>query len=423
MVNVSWLPPILTEASDRLAKAINLSELTAGSTVWLAVTGLSRAGKTVFITSLIHNLLSALHNPSRMPLLRAVGDGRLVAARLEGAKANRLPRFPYATNIEAMASGAPDWPNRTDDISEIGVDVRFMQGGTIGKLIDQISGSPATLSIRIVDYPGEWLLDLPLLGQSYAEWSRSTLRRYRRGARAEAARAFLAFISDHPYSDPASSNLIDPERQATAVDEPTSLASLGAALLVLGFVRMRAMRKAGAGSLPAGFLFCSLPKTLSFVNTYRLNAALFPRSQVSPQMIDVTRDWPEFQLEARDTEVAISFWNEKAKRFGKPPPLGEFDLSTFANWPFRFTICADTLVPDGSVFLSFGPGFAKLLDLPQRPVMHAPMLTYIPDRYRFLFTEGCRETIAEAAPVRFSGELAGAVATPATAPVSCESAW
>ena len=71
--------------------------------MWLAVTGLSRSGKTVFITSLIHNLLSSLHNPNRMPLLDVVGERRLVAAKLEGAKANRLPRFPYAANIEKMA--------------------------------------------------------------------------------------------------------------------------------------------------------------------------------------------------------------------------------------------------------------------------------------------------------------------------------
>src|SRR5690606_17092990 len=28
------------------------------------------------------------------------------------------------------------------------------------------------LSVDIVDYPGEWLLDLPLLGKSYADFSR-----------------------------------------------------------------------------------------------------------------------------------------------------------------------------------------------------------------------------------------------------------
>ena len=69
--------------------------------------GLSRSGKTVFITSLIHNLLSAVHNPNRMPLLGVVGDGRLMGARLESAGAGRLPRFRYQENIEAMAAGAP----------------------------------------------------------------------------------------------------------------------------------------------------------------------------------------------------------------------------------------------------------------------------------------------------------------------------
>ena len=204
MVNVSWLPPIIADASDRLAKAVNLSELATGSTVWLAVTGLSRSGKTVFITSLIHNLLSSLHNPSRMPLLRAVGDGRLVAARLEGAKAHRLPRFPYLASIEAMAGGSPNWPERTADISEIGIEVHVVPAGTLRRLIGQISGSPATLSIKIVDYPGEWLLDLPLMGQSYTEWSRAVLRLYRRGVRAEAAGALFAFLRDHPHGEPAS---------------------------------------------------------------------------------------------------------------------------------------------------------------------------------------------------------------------------
>jgi predicted YcjX-like family ATPase len=214
MANVPWLPPIisdsagkLTQSASRLVDAINLQDLanlTSGSTVWLAVTGLSRAGKTVFITSLIHNLLSAMHNPHRMPLLRAVGEGRLIAARLEGAKAHRLPRFPYVENIETMASNTPDWPARTADISEIGIDIRFAPSGMMSKLFGRFSSGPSSLSLKIVDYPGEWLLDLPLLSQSYAEWSRSTLALYRKGVRAEAAADLLGFLADHPYDEVAS---------------------------------------------------------------------------------------------------------------------------------------------------------------------------------------------------------------------------
>ena len=202
MANLSWLPPVFAEASGRLIGG--LGELAGGATVWLAVTGLSRSGKTVFITSLVHNLLSALHNPYRMPLLNVVGERRLIAARLEGAKAHRLPRFPYLANIEAMADATPDWPTPTTDISEVGIELRFAPAGAIGRLLSEITGSPASLTLRIVDYPGEWLLDLPLLGQSYAEWSRATLHAFRRGLRTAVAGDYLSFLAQHPHDQRAS---------------------------------------------------------------------------------------------------------------------------------------------------------------------------------------------------------------------------
>src|SRR3954465_8873672 len=137
---------------EELASAVNLTELAMGSTVWLAVTGLSRAGKTVFITSLIHHLLSAAHNPNRMPLLKVVGDGRLRSARLEDLKAGVLPRFPYRANIEIMAETPSRWPERTVDISEIGIAIRYQPAGLLGQLLTRIGGDTATLTLRIVDY-------------------------------------------------------------------------------------------------------------------------------------------------------------------------------------------------------------------------------------------------------------------------------
>ena len=184
--------------------AFDLAELARGSTVSLAVTGLSRAGKTVFITSLVHNLLSALHQPCRMPFLKVVGDARLAAARLAGDRTDGLPRFLYRRNIERMAASPPNWPARTTDISEIEIDIRFAPAGSLGTLLRWIGSGPATLKLKIIDYPGEWLLDLPLLDQSYAEWSRATLQLCRRGMRAGTARDFIAFLSDHRHDAPAS---------------------------------------------------------------------------------------------------------------------------------------------------------------------------------------------------------------------------
>jgi uncharacterized protein len=214
MANESWLPPFIAQAPQRLAVALNLSEfsldlteMAKGSTMALAVTGLSRSGKTVLITSLIHNLLSALHNPHRMPLLGVVGEGRLIAARLAAAKAEALPRFPYRANIACLAGSAADWPARTTGLSEIGIEVRFTPAGAVGKLLGHVSGKAATLRIRIIDYPGEWLLDLPLLAQSYADWSHATLALCRKGLRAEIAGDFLAFLAQHPHGEPASAEV------------------------------------------------------------------------------------------------------------------------------------------------------------------------------------------------------------------------
>jgi predicted YcjX-like family ATPase len=200
----SWYAPYVAKASGWLSDAASLADMAQGSTVNLAVTGLSRSGKTVFITSLIHNILSAVHNPNRMPLLNVVASHRLMGTRLEEEGASRLPRFRYEDNIEAMAAGVPEWPAGTDDLREIGIDMRFHPASAPGKLLSELSGSPANITIRIVDYPGEWLLDLPLLGQSYAEWSRATLRLYKRGIRAEAAADYLAFIAAHRHNEPAS---------------------------------------------------------------------------------------------------------------------------------------------------------------------------------------------------------------------------
>ena len=193
-----------TDLSEWFSGAFDLAELTKGSTVSLAVTGLSRAGKTVFITSLVHNLLSALHQPYRMPFLKVVGEERLSAARLASDRTNGLPRFPYRRNIERMAASPANWPARTTDISEIEIELRFVPAGPLGALLRWIGSGPATLKLKIIDYPGEWLLDLPLLSQSYADWSRTTLHLCRHGMRAGTARDFLAFLSNHRHNGPAS---------------------------------------------------------------------------------------------------------------------------------------------------------------------------------------------------------------------------
>src|ERR1700730_16119813 len=47
--------------------------------------------------------------------------------------------------------------------------------------------------------------------------------------------------------------------------------------------------------------------------------------------------------ELRDTELAITFWHQKASEFGGLPPLTAFDFSRMISgaWCHRFVICVD----------------------------------------------------------------------------------
>jgi len=149
-------------------------------TIRLGVTGLSRAGKTVFITSLIANLMDR----GRLPGLRAAAEGRIRAAYLQPQPDDTVPRFDYEAHLVALTGAAPHWPDSTRAVSELRLSFRLQAGGILGSF-----RGIQTLHLDIVDYPGEWLLDLALLDLSYAGWCAQTLSRL--GPRPEAA-GFLA---------------------------------------------------------------------------------------------------------------------------------------------------------------------------------------------------------------------------------------
>jgi len=163
------LPRLTTFADDALIAAQSLADL-AGDLVSpslrLGVTGLSRSGKTVFITALVHNLTHG----GRLPLLSAYAQGRLARAALEPQPDPAVPRFEIESHVAAMVGPERHWPESTRRISELRVAIEYESATFLGRTL-----GGGRLALDIVDYPGEWILDLPLLGQSYAEWSRRTL--------------------------------------------------------------------------------------------------------------------------------------------------------------------------------------------------------------------------------------------------------
>ncbi len=67
-------------------------------TVRLGVTGLSRSGKTVFITALIHGLTRG----GRFPVFEPYATGRIARARLEPQPDDAVPRFDYENHVRTL---------------------------------------------------------------------------------------------------------------------------------------------------------------------------------------------------------------------------------------------------------------------------------------------------------------------------------
>src|SRR6185295_12996410 len=149
-------------------------------TVRLGVTGLSRAGKTVFITALIHGLTRG----GRFPVFEAYDTGRIARAHLEPQPDDAVPRFDYENHVRTLVADRR-WPNSTTDISELRLVIDYQRH----------NGADRTLTLDIVDYPGEWLLDLPLLTKSYQQWSAESLALSRQQPRARLAAQWHAHLA------------------------------------------------------------------------------------------------------------------------------------------------------------------------------------------------------------------------------------
>jgi predicted YcjX-like family ATPase len=166
---------IVEEARLSARALLDYGEHFFNPTVRLGVTGLSRAGKTVFITALIHGLTRG----GRFPVFEPFASGRIARARLEPQPDDAVPRFGYENHVRTLIEERR-WPNSTVDISELRLVIDYQRQ----------NGADRTLTLDIVDYPGEWLLDLPLLNKSFEQWSRESLTLSRESPRARLAAAW-----------------------------------------------------------------------------------------------------------------------------------------------------------------------------------------------------------------------------------------
>src|SRR6202045_1547293 len=187
------MAPNLSEMIEQArlsARALkDYGDLFFNPTVRLGVTGLSRAGKTVFITALIHGLTRG----GRFPVFEPFASGRIAQARLAPQPDDAVPRFAYENHVRTLIEERR-WPSSTVDISELRLVIDYQRQ----------NGADRTLTLDIVDYPGEWLLDLPLLNKSYEQWSAESLGLSRERPRARLAapgHAHLATLNARERAD------------------------------------------------------------------------------------------------------------------------------------------------------------------------------------------------------------------------------
>ena len=143
----------------------------------------------------------------RLPLFASLTQGRINRVYLEPQPDDDVPRFAYEDHVESLTGSDRNWPSSTRRLSQLRLTIEYDASGLIAR---NLQGS--RLHIDIVDYPGEWLLDLPLMSQSYAQWSAATLLASDREPRKSLAGDWLGHLATLDPQAPAS----EPDAQKAA---------------------------------------------------------------------------------------------------------------------------------------------------------------------------------------------------------------
>jgi len=220
------LSDITDGTADTLRNIGDAAQRVTNPAIRLGVTGLARAGKTVFITSLIQNLIVG----GRLPFFDAVAQGRIKRAYLEPQPDDTVPRFDYEAHLDDLTANPPRWPESTRWLSQLRLTLEFEPQGRFNRLLGR-----RRLHIDIVDYPGEWLLDLPLLQLSFREWSADAIKQAGHEARKKHSLTWLKHISH-----------LDPLGEA---DEPATVKS---ALLFKKYLQACREDERAVSTLPPG---------------------------------------------------------------------------------------------------------------------------------------------------------------------------
>lgn len=163
----------------------------------IGITGLSQSGKSTFITSLINQLLQ--HKRANLPGFEPVLSERLLNVKVHPLHDKDLPAFPYDDSYKGMTGPNPTWPSSTKDISGCLLELRLSKSAS---KFNPFGSDQFSLFLEIRDYPGEWLLDLPLREMSFSRWCMQCNAQYTQQPRLELLGALLGGLQQlDPLAD------------------------------------------------------------------------------------------------------------------------------------------------------------------------------------------------------------------------------
>jgi len=129
-----------------------------------------------------------------MPLLRYLPPSQVEFMRI--APIDGYTPFPLEDNLTALAEG--QWPAATEQAFGFKLIVRLTQTTSIKRHV-----LPHTdIVFEFIDYPGEWITDIPMLGKTYAQWSDSAWAQLSSGPQQHFANEWKAIVNTFDFEQP-----------------------------------------------------------------------------------------------------------------------------------------------------------------------------------------------------------------------------
>ncbi|GGF76821.1 YcjX family protein [Alteromonas lipolytica] len=165
------------------------------------ITGLSRSGKSMLFTSLMTILKYRSEEQYQcLPLLRYLPMDLVENMWVEPL--GELPEFPVDAHMAALERG--DWPPATEAVAGFQLTVRLRQTHQLKKYLLPFTD----IVFEFIDYPGEWLTDLPMLEKTYTQWSDSAWAQQMNEPQNRFAKDWHQLVSEFDFEQPPTPDAI-----------------------------------------------------------------------------------------------------------------------------------------------------------------------------------------------------------------------